>query len=90
MKTLNCRFPGIASISPEKLLGSEDLQGEFMKELVWLVGSVENEDGASLKTEEVMSKVIFIVFIFLFVLVLMGLLNAIAIGDIQVSNFTNT
>ena len=61
-----------------------------MKEIVWLVGSVENEDGASLKTEEVMSKVIFIVFIFLFVLVLMGLLNAIAIGDIQVSNFTNS
>ena len=61
-----------------------------MKEIVWLVGSVENEEGASLKTEEVMSKVIFIVFIFLFVLVLMGLLNAIAIGDIQVSNFTNT
>ena len=56
-----------------------------MKELVWLVGSVENEEGASLKTEEVMSKVIFIVFIFLFVLVLMSLLNAIAIGDVQVS-----
>ena len=56
-----------------------------MKELVWLVGSVENEVVASLKTEEVMSKVIFIVFIFLFVLVLMSLLNAIAIGDVQVS-----
>ena len=56
-----------------------------MKEIVWLVGSVENEEGAKLKTEEVMSKVIFIVFIFLFVLVLMSLLNAIAIGDVQVS-----
>ena len=61
-----------------------------MKEIVWLVGSVENDGEASLKTEEVMSKVIFIVFIFLFVLVLMSLLNAIAIGDIQVSNFTNS
>ena len=67
-----------------------------MKAIFWFIGEVENEEWISkkddgdekistaLKTEDVLGKFILLVFIFLFVIVLMNLLNAIAIGDIQV------
>ena len=71
-----------------------------MKAIFWFIGEVEDkewinneEDGdekinAALKTEDVLGKFILLMFIFLFVIVLMNLLNAIAIGDIQVCNIS--
>ena len=67
-----------------------------MKAIFWFIGEVEDkewinneEDGdekinTALKTEDVLGKFILLVFIFLFVIALMNLLNAIAIDDIQV------
>ena len=55
-----------------------------------LYSKMEDRDekiNAALKTEDVLGKFILLVFIFLFVIVLMNLLNAIAIGDIQVCSF---
>ena len=69
-------------------------------EFFWFIGEVENEEwinnekdgdekiSTALKTEDVLAKFIVLVFIFLFVIVLMNLLNAIAIGDIQVCNIS--
>ena len=75
-------------------LKTEDVMGKY----VFLYNVTINclskmEDGdekisTALKTEDVLAKFIVLVFIFLFVIVLMNLLNAIAIGDIQVCSFS--
>ena len=70
--------------------------GAFVRTMVWFVGEVENEDMwvsdkdgnvIHTKIEDWMAKFILLVFIFLFVVVVMNLMNAVAIVDIQVNNF---
>ena len=74
-----------------------NLFGAFVRTMVWFVGEVENEnmwiskrdkngDTIHLKLEDWMAKFILLVFIFLFVVVVMNLMNAVAIVDIQVNN----
>jgi len=69
-----------------------NLFGAFVRTMVWFVGEVENEDmwisdkdgnGIHTKIEDWMAKFILLVFIFLFVVVVMNLMNAVAIVDIQ-------
>ena len=73
-----------------------NLFGAFVRTMVWFVGEVENEDMwisdkdgniIHTKIEDWMAKFILLVFIFLFVVVVMNLMNAVAIVDIQVNNF---
>ena len=73
-----------------------NLFGAFVRTMVWFVGEVENEDMwvsdkdgnvIHTKIEDWMAKFILLVFIFLFVIVVMNLMNAVAIVDIQVNNF---
>ena len=81
-----------------KLLLSAMAKKEFAKNLwrslvkvfVWSIGEVDlddlawdGEDGWE-DVYDAFGKLIFLVFLFLFVIVLMNLLNAVAIGDIQV------
>ena len=81
-----------------KLLLSAMAKDEFeinlwralVKVFVWSIGEV-NPDDLAWKGEkgwedvyDAFGKLIFLVFLFLFVIVLMNLLNAVAIGDIQV------
>ena len=79
---------------------ASNLFGAFLRTMVWFVGEVEDNDMWTskrnttdndmiihIKTEDSMAKFILLVFIFLFVVVVMNLMNAVAIVDIQVSNF---
>ena len=62
----------------------------LVKVFVWSIGEVEPEKLERMGEEgwedvyDAFGKLIFLVFLFLFVIVLMNLLNAVAIGDIQV------
>ena len=64
---------------------AKHLFGSLAKTFVWAIGEVGMQD---LKSEDpaddVLAKFIFLSFLFLFVIVMMNLLNAIAIQDIQV------
>ena len=76
---------------------AKNLFGSFVSTFVWSVGEVENFDFAEAqkndnmdityhtKAEDGLSKFILLIFIFLFVIVMMNVLNAFAIGDIQVN-----
>ena len=77
---------------------AKNLFGSFVRTFVWSVGEVENFDFAPeaqkndnmdityhTKAEDGLSKFILLIFIFLFVIVMMNVLNAFAIGDIQVN-----
>ena len=95
-----CSIPDTIDISRNDNPFARNLYGAFVKAIFWFIGEVENEEWISkkddgdekistaLKTEDVLAKFIVLVFIFLFVIVLMNLLNAIAIGDIQVCNIS--
>ena len=97
--SIKCSIPDTSDISSNENPFARNLYGAFVKAIFWFIGEVEDkkwinneEDGdekinTALKTEDVLGKFILLVFIFLFVIVLMNLLNAIAIGDIQVCSF---
>ena len=97
--SIKCSIPDTSDISSNKNPFARNLYGAFVKAIFWFIGEVEDkewinneEDGdekinTALKTEDVLGKFILLMFIFLFVIVLMNLLNAIAIGDIQVCSF---
>ena len=80
---------------------ASSLFGAFVRTMVWFVGEVENnnmwiskknKDGSiiHLKLEDWIAKFILLVFIFLFVVVVMNLMNAVAIVDIQVNTLQLT
>ena len=71
---------------------AKNLFGAFVRTFIWSVGEVENipfaadvGNSMNMKASDVLSKLILVVFIFLFVIVMMNVLNAFAIGDIQVN-----
>jgi len=81
---------------------ASNLFGAFLRTMVWFVGEVEDNDMWTskknttedkiihIKIEDSMAKFILLVFIFLFVVVVMNLMNAVAIVDIQVNNLKFT
>ena len=64
---------------------AKHLFGSLAKTFVWAIGEVDVDELKSEDTiDDVFAKFIFLGFLFLFVIVMMNLLNAIAIQDIQV------
>ena len=64
---------------------AKHLFGSLVKTFVWAIGEVGMEDLKSDNAiDDVFAKLIFLGFLFLFVIVMMNLLNAVAIQDIQV------
>ena len=81
------------SYFPAMVRGKDQGQGEFAKNLfsaltktfIWSIGEVNLEKLEDVnEAYDIMSKFIFLTFLFLFVIVMMNLLNAIGIGDIKV------
>ena len=85
---MNCfKKAKLDKIGTDAPLKTEDVMLLYNMTINCLYSKMEDGDekiSTSLKTEDVLAKFIVLVFIFLFVIVLMNLLNAIAIGDIQV------
>ena len=88
---MNCfKKAKLDKIGTDAPLKTEDVMLLYNMTINCLYSKMEDGDekiSTSLKTEDVLAKFIVLVFIFLFVIVLMNLLNAIAIGDIQVCSF---
>ena len=77
---------------------AKNLISAFVKTVIMGVGEInadldftdkdEYESNFNVKFEQFLGKIILLAFVFLFAIVLMNLLNAVAIGDIQVKMMT--